>query len=112
MFGPGTRRALTHWQKARERPDSGFLTRAQQAALWEESEPGYRRLLAARPPAERTVKAARPPRPAPAAAAPTREAVAAPPQPAPRPAGGGGASLGEMGQFLGGVGNLVGSMRR
>ncbi|WP_407519939.1 caspase family protein [Methylobacterium oryzisoli] len=111
-FGPGTRRALTNWQKTRQLPESGYLTKAQQTALWEQSEADYQKLLAARPPVERTARPAapRPPRPA-----STAEAA---PAPAARPAPqqqGGGASLGEVGNFLGGVGNLVGgigSLRR
>ncbi|GJD98790.1 caspase family protein [Methylobacterium isbiliense] len=116
-FGPGTRRALTNWQKTRQLPESGYLTKAQQTALWEQSEADYQKLLAARPPVERTAKPAapRPARPAPSAEA--AAAPAAPPaaRPAPQQQQGGGASLGEVGNFLGGVGNLVGgigSLRR
>ncbi|WP_430913630.1 caspase family protein [Methylobacterium sp. sgz302541] len=112
-FGPGTRRALTNWQKTRQIPESGFLTAAQKAALWAQSETDYQKLVAAKPPAERTVRAAvpRPPRPQPGAA---QAAHAPPPQAQPQPQRG-GASLGEVGNFLGGVGNLVGgigSLRR
>lgn len=110
-FGPGTRRALTNWQKTKGLPDSGFLTKAQQAALWEQSEADYRQLLAARPPAERAIRAAAPrqPRAVPAQARAQREQA---PYPQQQPARGSGPSLGEMGNFLGGVGNLVGSIRR
>ncbi|MBB3902974.1 caspase family protein [Methylobacterium brachythecii] len=108
-FGPGTRRALTNWQKTKGLPDSGFLTKAQQVALWEQSETDYQKAIA-RPQAERAVRAAvpRPQRPAPAQARAMREPAPYPQQAPPQR----GPSLGEMGNFLGGVGNLVGSMRR
>ena len=103
-FGPGTRRALTNWQKTRQIPETGFLTRAQQGALWDQSEADFQKSLAAaaRAPAERAVKvvAPRPPRQAP----PPRTVVVQPPPQR-------GPSLGEMGNFLGGVGNLVGGIR-
>ena len=105
-FGPGTRRALTAWQTAQGLPASGFLDRGQRKALWEQSEADYRKLAAVRPPEPkaRAVTVQRQPRPAP---------VQAQAQPAPQPQrGGGGPSLGEMGSFLGGVGNLVGAVRR
>ncbi|GJE60430.1 caspase family protein [Methylobacterium trifolii] len=105
-FGPGTRRALTNWQKTRQIPESGFLTKGQQAALWEQSEADYAKLAAARPPEApkaRAVSVPRAPRPAQA------EAYSRQPPPQPR---GGGASLGEVGNFLGGMGNLVGAIRR
>lgn len=107
-FGPGTRRALTNWQKTRGLPESGFLSQAQRGALWEQSEADYRKLAALRPPeapkARSVVAAPRPPRPAQAQAQP---AAQPPPQQQQR-----GPSLGEMGSFFGGVGNLVGAVRR
>jgi uncharacterized caspase-like protein len=112
QFGPGTRRALTNWQRTRGAPDTGFLTAGQREALRVQSEDDYRKLLAARPAVERAVR--------PAAPRPPREAAEGRPAPAPaqaaRPAPQqGGASLGDVGNFLGGVGNLVGgigSLRR
>ncbi|GEP09500.1 caspase family protein [Methylobacterium gnaphalii] len=107
-FGPGTRRALSNWQKTKGLPDSGFMTKAQQVALWEQSEPDYQKAMA-RPQAERAVRATAPraQRPAPAQTRAMREPAPYPQQQPQR-----GPSLGEMGNFLGGVGNLVGSMRR
>ncbi|WP_375454569.1 caspase family protein [uncultured Methylobacterium sp.] len=102
-FGPGTRRALTAWQTAQGLPASGFLDPGQRKALWEQSEADYRKLAAVRPPEPkaRAVTVQRPaqPRPAPA-------------QAQAQPQRGGGPSLGEMGSFLGGVGSLVGAVRR
>lgn len=116
-FGPGTRRALTNWQKTHDIPASGFLTKAQKDALWAESEPEYARLAAApaaaigaAPVVARTVRPAAVPRPqAPRVVAvpAVRRPVAAQPAPAQR-----GPSLGEVGNFLGGVGSLVNSVRR
>ena len=109
VFGPGTRRALTTWQQSRQKPATGFLTKAQQSELWEESEPNYSKLMAAKPPVERKVRAAATPRQprqverapqyAPAGQQPVAPAARQP-------------SLGDVGQFLGGVGGLVGSIRR
>lgn len=110
-FGPGTRRALSGWQTARGLPASGFLSQGQRGALWEQSETAYRKLVTIRPPEPkaRTVAAPRPPRAASAEARPAQPA-----QPPQQRGGGGGSgpSLGEMGSFLGGVGNLVGAVRR
>ncbi|MDP4026999.1 caspase family protein [Methylobacterium sp. NEAU 140] len=110
-FGPGTRRALSNWQKTRGIAASGFLNRGQRVALWEQSEGDYRKLAAARPPEPkaRTVSAPRPARVAPMEA---RAQAAPPPPPQPQPQPRSGPSLGEMGSFLGGVGNLVGAVRR
>ncbi len=113
-FGPGTRRALTNWQKTRGIPESGFLTRTQQAALWEQSEADFRKLAAARPAPQPVRTVAPRPRPAPAREEAQAQARPAPQQAQPQqqPQRGGGASLGEVGNFLGGVGNLVGAIRR
>lgn len=116
-FGPGTRRALTNWQKTHDIPATGFLTEAQQNALWEESEGEFQKVAAAAPPpvaraaVERSIKpvAPRPPRVAAPAAPRQPVAQAAPP---PQPAQRSGPSLGEMGNFLGGMGTLVDSVRR
>lgn len=107
-FGPGTRRAITNWQKIRQIPESGFLTKAQHAALWQESETDYRKIAAVAAPAAPKARSVAPRVPR---QAPVQQGYA---QPAPQQQQqrGGGASLGEMGAFLGGVGNLVGSMRR
>lgn len=115
-FGPGTRRAITNWQKTRGIPESGFLSKLQQTALWEQSEEDFRKLAAAKPVERVRTVAPRPPRPAPVHGEARNEAYARPaPQQAPPQrggGGGGGASLGEVGNFLGGVGNLVGAIRR
>ncbi|MDP4026376.1 caspase family protein [Methylobacterium sp. NEAU 140] len=47
-FGPGTHKAVGDWQGSRGLPRTGILDAAQRAALWEQSESGYRKLLAAR----------------------------------------------------------------
>ncbi len=113
-FGPGTRRALVNWQKTHDIPATGFLTKAQQSALWEESESEYQKVAAAAPPVavrapvERSIRPAAAPRPV-RAAAPERAPVA---QAAPPPPQRSGPSLGEMGNFLGGMGTLVDSVRR
>lgn len=108
-FGPGTRRAVTNWQKTRQIPETGFLTAGQKGALWEQSESDYRKLLAARPAVERKVVRAAAPRPPRGEGAPAQAYQQQQPAQQQR---GGGASLGEMGSFLGGVGSLVGSIRR
>jgi uncharacterized caspase-like protein len=118
-FGPATRRAITRWQQARQKPATGFLTKGQHVALWEESEVGYQKLIAARPaPAERKVRSARPQQQQ------RQPRVAGEPYPQPQPVGrvpvgrqpvghvNQGPSMGEVGSFLGGVGGLVGSIRR
>lgn len=117
-FGPGTRRALTNWQKTHDIPASGFLTQAQKDALWAESEPEYGKLAAASaaaigaaPVVARTLKPAAAPRPQ------APRVVAVPAQVVRRPAAQAapaqrGPSLGEVGNFLGGVGSLVNSVRR
>lgn len=100
-FGPGTRAALANWQKSREIPETGYMTANQRAALSDQSETDYQKLLAARPPVTRAVRAVAP--------RPQRQPMMVR-QAAPQPARG-GASLGEMGAFLGGVGSLVGGIR-
>ena len=104
-FGPGTRTAVANWQKTREIPETGYLTKNQRAALTEQSEVEYQKLLVARPAVERTARpvAPRVRRPEAYAAQPRQQAAPVPQR--------GGASLGEVGTFLGGVGSLVGGIR-
>ena len=112
-FGPGTRRALTNWQTTRGLPGSGYLSRGQRTALWEQSEADYRKIAAIRPPEPKARTIAAPPRPPRPAQADAQARPQAQPQPAPQPQPQrSGPSLGEMGNFLGGVGNLVGAVRR
>ncbi|GJD94050.1 caspase family protein [Methylobacterium iners] len=105
-FGPGTRAALANWQKTREIPETGYLTKNQYAALSEQSESDYQKLLAAKPSVVRSAAPPRPRRQPQEAYAGQPRQAAPPPQPQR-----GGASLGEVGTFLGGVGSLVGGIR-
>ena len=120
-FGPTTRKAIVKWQQARQKPATGFLTKAQHVALWEESEAGYQKLIAAKPAPERRVRSARPQQPQQQQRQPR---VAGEPYQQPQPVGrvpvgrqpvghvNQGPSMGDVGSFLGGVGGLVGSIRR
>ncbi len=105
-FGPSTRQAIAAWQKSRSTPETGYLTKTQYAALREQTQEAYSNWLSAQSEARSVVQPAPRRAPSQARAEPQPRSNA---RPAPRQ---GGPSLGEVGQFLGGVGTLVGGFRR
>ena len=73
-FGPRTREMIAAWQKARNHPETGYLTAAENQALLREAQPALQRLD------EDKKKPVTPPRRQPASASPSAPA----PAPAPR----------------------------
>ena len=106
-FGPGARQAIGAWQKSRSIPETGYLTKMQNAALREQTQGAYGNWLTAQS-EERSIA-----QPAPRRVQSPARVEAQPrynPRPAPRQSS--GPSLGEVGQFLGGVGSIMGGFRR
>ncbi len=44
-FQPGARKAVADWQRSRSIAETGYLTPVMRTALWEQSEPDYRKML-------------------------------------------------------------------
>ena len=104
-FGPTTRQAIASWQKSRSTPETGYLTKMQLAALREQTQDAYSNWLSAQSEPRSVAQ--------PAARRATNQVRAEPQvRSSSRPVRQGGPSLGEVGQFLGGVGTLVGGFRR
>ena len=104
-FGPTTRQAIASWQKSRSTPETGYLTKMQLAALREQTQDAYSNWLSAQSEPRSVAQ--------PVARRATNQVRAEPQvRSSSRPVRQGGPSLGEVGQFLGGVGTLVGGFRR